>query len=145
MVDRCGQVLEEPLQGSRVVGVEGRSVWRAELRRRLLEPAGIAAGEDDIGTLGPGAPGCLEPDTCAAADDDDGLSGQFRFALGRTPVMIPPTGGAGYRSPGRRRRLRAGIPHCSPHFGSLAICAAIGLAGGGMSATFMRSAFKAAS
>jgi len=82
VVDRCWQVLEEPLQGSRVVGVEGRSAWRAEFRRRLLEPVGITAGEDDISTLSPGAPGCLEPDARAAADHDDGLSGQFRFALG---------------------------------------------------------------
>src|SRR5277367_2656971 len=82
MVDRRGQVLEESLQRSRVVGVEGRRVLYTEFQRRLLEPAGIAAGEEDIGSLGPGAPGCLEPDTCAAADQDDGLSGQFRFTLG---------------------------------------------------------------
>jgi hypothetical protein len=65
-----------------VVGVEGRGALRADLGRRLLEPVGIAAGEDDIGTLGPGAPGCLESDARAAADHDDGLPGQFRFAPG---------------------------------------------------------------
>jgi hypothetical protein len=82
MVDRCWQSLEEPLQGSRVGGVEGRRAQCADVQRRLLEPAGIAAGEDGIGTLSPGAPGCLETDAGAAADHDDGLSGQFRFAPG---------------------------------------------------------------
>src|SRR4030088_2732411 len=99
MVDRCWQVPEEPLQGSRVVGVEGRGALRAEFHRRLLQPVGIAAGEDDIRTLSPGASSCLEPDACAAADHDDRLSGQFRFCL----------------------------PHCPPHSDRLALSAPIGL------------------
>jgi hypothetical protein len=82
MVDRCRQVLEEPLQGGRVVGVEGGGALRAEFPRRLLEPVGTTAGEDDIGTLGSSASGCFEPDTRAAADHDDGLSHQFRFTPG---------------------------------------------------------------
>jgi hypothetical protein len=48
----------------------------------VLEPFGIAAGEDDVGTFGPGASSCLESDACAAADHDDRLPGQFRSALG---------------------------------------------------------------
>ena len=63
MVDRRRQVLAEPLQGSHVVGVEGRGALRAEFQRRLLEPVGIAAGEDDISTLSPGA---LPPSTIAS-------------------------------------------------------------------------------
>jgi hypothetical protein len=43
MVDRCWQVLEEPLQGSRVVGVEGRGALRAKFQRRLLEPVDACA------------------------------------------------------------------------------------------------------
>ena len=82
MVDRCRQVSEERLQGGRVVGVEGRGALRADFQRRSFEPVGIAAGEDDIGTLGAGASGRLQPDAGAAADHDDGLSGKFRFALG---------------------------------------------------------------
>jgi hypothetical protein len=74
VVDRCWQVLKEPLRGSRVGGVEGCGALRADLQRRLLEPVGIAAGEDYIGALSPGAPGCLEPDARAAADQDDSLS-----------------------------------------------------------------------
>jgi hypothetical protein len=43
MVDRCRQVLEEPLQGSRVVGVEGRGALRAKFQRRLLEQVDACA------------------------------------------------------------------------------------------------------
>jgi hypothetical protein len=82
MIDRCWQILKEPLQGSRVIGVKGRGALHAEFQRRLLEPVGIAAGKDDIGTLSPGTSSCLEPDACTAADHDDGLPDQFRFALG---------------------------------------------------------------
>ena len=80
MVDRIRQPVEEPLQRGRVGGVEGRRAAARRRRRRLLEPVRIAAGEDDLGALGPGAAGGLEPDSGAAADQDDGLAGQFRFA-----------------------------------------------------------------
>src|SRR6266568_939657 len=104
MVDRCWQVLEESLQGSGVAGVEGRGALRADFQCRLLEPAGMAAGEDDIGTLSPGPPGCLEPDACAAADHDDGLPGQFRFALGgsRSGCAGHDSSGGWCRRPGNR-------------------------------------------
>jgi len=82
MVDRSRQALEEPRQGSGVGGVEGRGALRANFQRRLLEPAGIAAGEDDVGALRPGAPGGLEPDACAAADQDDGLAGPVPVRAG---------------------------------------------------------------
>jgi hypothetical protein len=82
VVDLLRQVLKEPVEGGPVGRVEGGGALRADFLRRLLEPVGIAGGQDDIGALGPGAPGRLEPDACAAADHSDGLSGQFRFALG---------------------------------------------------------------
>ncbi len=85
VVDRRGQLPEERLQRSRVVGVEGRGASRADFARCLLEAVGIAAGEDDVGTLGTGASGCLEPDARAAADHDDGLSDQFRLARAACP------------------------------------------------------------
>jgi hypothetical protein len=56
---------------------------RVELERCLLEALGIAPGEDDAGALGAGSPGGFQPDAGAAADDDDGLAEQFRFAMGR--------------------------------------------------------------
>jgi hypothetical protein len=56
--------------------------------RRLAEPDGIAAGEDDLGTLSPDAPGCLKPDARAASDHHDRLPGQLRFVL--ACVTAPP-------------------------------------------------------
>ena len=82
MVDRCWQVLKKLRQGGHVVGVEGRDAFRAHFPRRLLEPVGIAADEDDVGTFRTSASSGLQPDACAAADHDDGLPGQFGFAPG---------------------------------------------------------------
>jgi hypothetical protein len=82
VVDRGWESLEERLQGGRIVGVEGRGVLRVELERCSLEAFRAAPGEDDAGALGAGSPGGFQPDAGAAADDDDGLAEQFRFALG---------------------------------------------------------------
>src|SRR5262249_25163351 len=57
-----------------------------------LQPFGVAAGEDDLGALGAGAPGRLETDAGATADQHDGLSEQRRCPLGGT------TGGCGGHS-----------------------------------------------
>ncbi|HLK73278.1 MAG TPA: hypothetical protein VKU77_06475 [Streptosporangiaceae bacterium] len=81
MVDRRWQIPDEPLQASSVIRVEGRRPLRPDIFGRLDEPDGIAACEDDLGTLRPGAPGCLKPDASTAADHYDRLPGQFRFAL----------------------------------------------------------------
>jgi hypothetical protein len=82
MVDRVGQVLEESLQRGRIGGVEGGGAPSADVKRCLLEALGIRAGEHDLGTLRAGSLGCCEPDAGAAADQDDRLPEQFRFALG---------------------------------------------------------------
>ena len=74
MVDRVGQALEELLQRCRVVGVEGGRAPRVDVERRLLEPLGIPAGEDDVGALAAGAAGGFEPDAGTAADEHDGLA-----------------------------------------------------------------------
>jgi hypothetical protein len=55
-----------------------------ERQRCLLEAVRIATDEDDVGPLSPCAASCLEADTCAAANHDDGLADQFGFALGGT-------------------------------------------------------------
>lgn len=68
LVDRPGQSAEEPVEDSRIGGVEGRRAQRADFLRGVLKPLGIAAGQDDIGALGAGAAGGLEPDAGAAAD-----------------------------------------------------------------------------
>ena len=82
VVDRRWEILEERLQGSRIVGIEGRGALRAEFERCSLEPFGIAPGEDDARALRAGSPGGFQPNAGAAADDDHGLAEQFRFALG---------------------------------------------------------------
>ena len=81
MVDRGRQVTEEPLEGSRIRGVEGRGAQRVELARGALEALGIPAGEDQLGPLSACSSGRFEPDAGATADHDDGLPEEFRFAL----------------------------------------------------------------
>ena len=80
VVDWLRQAAEEPAERIRVGGVERRAAARAELGRGLLEPAGVAGGQDDLGSFGAGPPGGFQPDAGAAADHDDGLPGQFGSA-----------------------------------------------------------------
>ena len=72
MVNRARQILKERLQGSRIVGIEGRGALGADFARRLFEAFAIASGEDDAGALGAGTPSGF------TANDDDGLAEQFR-------------------------------------------------------------------
>jgi hypothetical protein len=81
VIDRAWEIPEERLQGGRIVGVEGRGALRVEFECCLFEAFGIAPDEDDAGALGAGSPGGFQPDAGAAADDDDDLAKQFRFAL----------------------------------------------------------------
>ena len=75
MVNWFRQITEELLAGPRCRWRRRRRcAWRPTSAAALLEPIGIAAGEDDLGTLCPGASSRLEPDPRAAADEDDGLS-----------------------------------------------------------------------
>ena len=83
VVDRGRQVAEEPLEGGWVRGIEGRGAQRIELARGVLEALGIPAGEDHLGPLSACSPGRFEPDSGAAADHNDGLPEEFRFALDR--------------------------------------------------------------
>ena len=79
MVDRAGQLVEEPLQGGAIGGVERGRAPRVHVAGGTLEPLGIPADEDDVGALGPRAPGGLEPDSGAAADEHDGLPEELRL------------------------------------------------------------------
>src|SRR5262245_38491735 len=74
VVDRGWEIMEERLQGDRIVGVEGPGALRAKFDRRLLEAFGVASGEDDAGTLGAGSPGGFQPYAGAATDDENGLT-----------------------------------------------------------------------
>ena len=79
VVDRRGQVLEERPEPFEVGGVEGLDALRVDLGRGALEPRLVAAGQDDVGALGAGAPGGFESNARAPANDDDGLPEQLRF------------------------------------------------------------------
>ena len=81
VVDRARQLVEESLQRRRVVRVEGGGAAGRRRRARPVEPIGIAAGEHDVGAFGAGPAGGFQPDSGAAADEDDGLSRAGRFAL----------------------------------------------------------------
>src|SRR5262245_2599675 len=90
MVDRTRQVGEEPFKPLGIGGVEGGSAARVDIGGRLLEAVGITADEDDVGALGPGEPGRLQPDAGAAADDDDRLTAQRSLPAGHRDLA--PTG-----------------------------------------------------
>jgi len=83
VVDRGRQVTEEPLERSRIHGVEGCGAQRAELHRGTLEALGIPAGEDQPGPLSTCPSGCFQSDAGAAADHNNGLPEEFWFALDR--------------------------------------------------------------
>jgi hypothetical protein len=73
VVDRAGQFGEERVEPVGVVRVERGRTAGADVVGGLLEAVGIATDEDDVGALGAGPTGGLEPDAGAPADDDDGL------------------------------------------------------------------------
>jgi hypothetical protein len=81
VVYRCRQFSEESLQGSRIVGVEGRYAQRVKLAGGALQALGIPAGEDKPGPLRACSPGRFEPDAGATANHDDSLPKKFRFSL----------------------------------------------------------------
>src|SRR5882724_9788184 len=81
VVDRGRQLTEEPLEGSRICGIEDRCAQRVEFARGAPQALGIPAGEDQLGTLSACSSGRFEPDAGATADHDYGLPEQFRFAL----------------------------------------------------------------
>ena len=81
VVDLGRQVPEEPLERSRIRGVEGRGAQGVEFARGALQALRIPAGEDHLGPLSTCASGRLEPNARATADHDYGLPEQFRLAL----------------------------------------------------------------
>src|SRR5262245_23696114 len=82
MVDRGRYVEEESLEGSRIVGVEGRRAECANLACRDLQSRGVSRGEDNVGSLRARTSRRFEPDTGAAADHQEGLPDEFRRASG---------------------------------------------------------------
>src|SRR2546423_14841189 len=73
VVDLGRQVPEEPLERSRIRGVEGRGAQGVEFARGALQALRIPASEDHLGPLAACASGRLEPNARATADHDYGL------------------------------------------------------------------------
>jgi hypothetical protein len=80
VVDRGWQVAEEPLEGGRIRGIEGRGAQRIELARGAFKAFGIPPGEDHPGPLNACSPGRFEPHAGAAADHNHRLPEEFRLA-----------------------------------------------------------------
>jgi hypothetical protein len=80
VVDRSRQVTEESFDRSRIIGVEGRCAQRFEFTGGELEAFGIPGGEDQPGPLSARSPGGFESNAGAAADYNDSLPEEFRFA-----------------------------------------------------------------
>jgi hypothetical protein len=80
VVDHGRKVTEESRQWSRIGGVEGRYAERFELAGGALKALGIPAGEDQPGPLSACSSSRFKPNTSAAADYNDSLPEEFRFA-----------------------------------------------------------------
>jgi hypothetical protein len=76
VVGRRGQLVEEPPETAEVGGVECGDT-RAELAADAVQAISVSRREDQLGPLGASKPGRFESDARAAADHDDGLSGEI--------------------------------------------------------------------
>lgn len=90
MVDWPGQIPEERLQRGRIVDIEGCDFICVSLTCCHIQAISFACREDDSGTLSASAPGGLQPDAGAAADDDDGLVAYIRFTRNGSVAMTSP-------------------------------------------------------
>ena len=88
VVDRLEPV-EEGLEVTEVVGVEGGRADRPDLGGGALQPLGSPAGEDHVGALGPRGPRRLQPDAGAASDHDHRLPEQSRVASTHVGAAAP--------------------------------------------------------
>jgi hypothetical protein len=78
---RCtASIATSAVELCRVAGVEGGDPERADLVGRVLQPIGVAAGEDHVGALDPCASCRGQPDTGAPADQHDVLAAELWFA-----------------------------------------------------------------
>jgi hypothetical protein len=82
MVDRSWHVEEESLERGRIFGVESRGAERANLACGTLQSPGVSRREDNVRSLRACPSRRFEPNAGASANHDDGLSEEFRFALG---------------------------------------------------------------
>ena len=116
VVDRSRQAAEEAAERGLVGGVKRRGIARADLGRGLLQAVGVPAGDDHAGALLGGQAGGFHSDAGAAADHDDGLSGELRFAghdITSWVIAIPLPARAGAR-PRSGRAAPSARPRRSP-------------------------------
>ena len=87
VIDRLGKLFEEFSESIEVGGVEGRCPG-PEIASDACESIPITRSDDHVGSLGARDASGLETDARAAADHDDGLSGELRFGAHGTLVVI---------------------------------------------------------
>jgi hypothetical protein len=80
VIDRARQLREELVEAGGIGSVEGGGAPSVDLGGGTFEMVGITADEDDVGALAAGASSGFQPDTGAAADNDDGLAEQLPLA-----------------------------------------------------------------
>jgi hypothetical protein len=80
VVDRSGQFVEELREAVKVGSIKGHSALCIEFARYLLKALGIPASEDQPCPLSACSSGRFEPNASAAADYNDSLPEEFRFA-----------------------------------------------------------------
>jgi hypothetical protein len=112
MINRCGQLAEEPVEPVEVGSVESGDAG-AEVKPYTVQAVGVARREDDRGPLRTREPRRFETDTGAAPDHYDGLPQQLLLPLRRRK------GGRGHHDSFQRSsRLRTlGLPpttHLAP-------------------------------
>jgi hypothetical protein len=83
VVDRLGNIGEEPVDRREIGRVEGGAARGADVGGGLLQALGVAAHNDHLGALFASGAGGREADSGAATEHDDGLAGQFRRAMRR--------------------------------------------------------------
>ena len=107
VVDRPGQLVEEPPEPAEVGGVEGGDAG-PELEADAVQAIRVARRDDHVRPLLARAPGSLEPDAGAAADHDDGLAGELRLAAAQLGQLLARLLVAA-ADPGADRRLLVGV------------------------------------
>ena len=75
VVDRRGQLVEEPTESFEIDGIK-RCDTRPELPADAVQAVGVARREDHVCSLSSSAPGCLETDSGAAPNHEDPLSNE---------------------------------------------------------------------
>jgi len=113
VVDRGRQLTEEPLEGSRICGIEDRRAQRVEFARGAPQALGIPAGEDQLGTLSACSSGRFEPmpalppitTTVCPSSSGSRWVGEAVVAVLMIPPLDQPNVNAKASTPGSRNSI----------------------------------------